>query len=173
MLSDDQLERIEAEQNKFPNPKTSIIHALFIAQEEKNYVLEEDVDQMADVMDIDASDIWSVASFYTMINQEQVGRFKIQICHNLSCMIEGADEILDYLESRLGIEEGETTPDELFTLEGVECLGSCGTGPVCQVNDRPYRENMDTDDVDELLEKLREKAEKKSEPTETEEVVES
>lgn len=159
MLSESQLERIEQEQDKYPHPKTGIIHALFIAQENQNYIEKDDVEQMASVMDIDASEIWSVASFYTMINQEPVGKYKIQVCDNLPCLIEGAGEIVDHLESRLNIEDGETTPDELFTLETVECLGSCGTGPLCQVNDGPYHENLSPDDVDELIDELREKHE--------------
>lgn len=158
MLSESQLERIKEEQEKYPHPRTGIIHALFIAQEEQNYIEKDDVEQMASAMDIDASEIWSVASFYTMINQEPVGQFKIQVCDNLPCLIEGAGEIIDHLESRLNIEDGETTPDEVFTLETVECLGSCGTGPLCQVNDGPYHENLSPEDVDDLLDELREKA---------------
>lgn len=155
MVSDLRLERIKEEQEKYPHPKTGIIHALFIAQEEKNYVEKEDVEQMAEVMDLDASEIWSVASFYTMINQEPVGQYKIQVCDNLPCLIEGADKIINHLESRLGIETGETTPDEVFTIESVECLGSCGTAPLCQVNDGPYHENLTEAKVDELIETLR------------------
>lgn len=155
MLTDSQIERMKEEQASYPHPKTGLIHCLFIAQEEKNYIKEEDVEQMGEALDIDPSEIWSVASFYTMINQEPVGKFKIQVCDNLPCMVEGALEILEHLESRLGIEEGETTPDELFTLEAVECLGSCGTGPMCQVNDRSYHENLSREEVDELLEALR------------------
>lgn len=167
MLSDDQIERIKEEQDSFPHPKTGIIHALFIAQEEKNYIEEEDVEQMASVMDIDASEIWSVASFYTMINQEPTGQFELQVCDNLPCLVEGAAEIVDHLENRLGIEDGETTPDENFTLETVECLGSCGTGPLCQVNDGPYHENLTVEKVDELLDSLNEKL-NESEPEKVE-----
>jgi NADH-quinone oxidoreductase subunit E len=156
MLNEETLEQVEQEQAKYPHPKTGIIHALFIAQDEKNYILEEDVEQMAEVMDLDASEIWSVASFYTMINQEPVGKYKVQVCDNLPCLVEGAAEIVDHLESRLGIEDGETTPDELFTLETVECLGSCGTGPLCQINDGPYHENLTIEDIDELIDDLRE-----------------
>lgn len=159
MLTDDQKQRIKDEQEKYPHPKTGIIHALFIAQEDDNYIEEDDVEEMGELLDIDPSDIWSVASFYTMINQEPTGRFKIQVCDNLSCLVEGAGEILRHFEERLNIEEGETTPDDMFTLEGVECLGSCGSAPMCQVNDGPYYENLTKDDVDELLSELREKAE--------------
>ncbi|MFB6346727.1 MAG: NAD(P)H-dependent oxidoreductase subunit E, partial [bacterium] len=114
---------------------------------------------IGEVMDIDPSEIWSVASFYTMINQEPVGKYVLQVCDNLPCLIEGAGDIVKHLETRLDIEVGETTPDELFTLKTVECMGSCGSAPMCQVNDEPYHENLSTDDVDELLEELRERAE--------------
>lgn len=159
MLTDNQKQRMKTEQEKYPHPKTGIIHALFIAQEEENYIDEDDVKEMSNVLDIDPSDIWSVASFYTMINQEPVGKYKIQVCDNLPCLIEGADEIISHFENRLDIEEGETTPDDLFTLEGVECLGSCGSAPMCQINDGPYHENLTEEDVDELLSNLREQAE--------------
>lgn len=174
MVSEDRLERIRDIGDHYPNAETGLLKALFVAQEEKNYLEEEDVVQVAEELGMDDSEAWSVASFYTMINQEPTGTFKIQVCQNLSCMIEGADEIIEHLESRLGIEEGETTPDELFTLEAVECLGSCGTGPVCQVNDRTYHENLEPDDVDELLDQLRQETEETGEPSEEPtEVVES
>ncbi len=164
MLTDEQIERVRSIADHYPNPETGLLKALLVAQEETNYLKEEDILQVADLLDMDDSEVWSVASFYTMINQETTGQFKIQVCQNLSCMIEGSDEIIEHLESRLGIEEGETTPDELFTLEAVECLGSCGTGPVCQVNDRSYHENLDPEDVDELLDQLREESEQADEP---------
>jgi len=159
MLSDQQKQRIKEEQEKYPHPKTGIIHALFIAQQDRNYIDEDEVEEIGEIMGIDPADIWSVASFYTMINQEPLGQFKIQVCDNLPCLIEGADRIVEHFESRLNIEEGETTPDNLFTLETVECLGSCGSAPMCQVNDGPYRENLTRDDVDDLLSELRERAE--------------
>ncbi len=155
MLTDEQLERIKEEQDKYPHPRTGLIHALFIAQEEKNYLEEEDVEQMAEVMGLDPVEIWSVASFYTMINQGTTGRYVLQVCDNLPCLIEGADEIVRHIEKRLNIEAGETTPDQTFTLKTVECLGSCGTAPLCQVNDREYHENLTPDRVDDLLEDLR------------------
>jgi len=155
MLTDDQLERIREEQAKYPHPRTGLLHALFIAQEEKNYIEEEDVRQMAETMDLDPVEIWSVASFYTMIHQSSTGRYVLQVCDNLPCLIEGAGAIVGHIEKRLNIQVGETTPDELFTLETVECLGSCGTAPLCQVNDGEYHENLTPDRVDDLLEELR------------------
>ncbi len=155
MLTDDQIERIEAEQQRFPHPRTGIIHALFIAQENKNYVEEEDVEQMGEILGIDPSVIWSVASFYTMIHQSPVGKYVIQVCDNLPCLIAGADGIVRHIQKRLNIDVGQTTPDNLFTLKTVECLGSCGTAPMCQVNDGPYHENLTREDVDELIDDLK------------------
>lgn len=166
MLTDDQKQRIKQEQDKYPHPKTGIIQALFIAQEEDNYIEEEDVEEMGEILEIDPSEIWSVASFYTMINQEPVGRYKIQVCDSLPCLIEGAGEIVNYIENRLNIENGETTPDDLFTLETVECLGSCGSAPMCQVNDGPYHENLTPDDVDDLIDRLRNQAKNGEEDSE-------
>lgn len=155
MLTESQLERIKQEQDRFPHPRTGIIHALFIAQENGNYVEEEDVERMGEVLDIDPSVIWSVASFYTMIHQSPVGKYVIQVCDNLPCLIEGADEIVQHIQKRLNIDVGQTTPDNLFTLKTVECLGSCGTAPMCQVNDGPYHENLRREDVDELIDELK------------------
>lgn len=155
MLTESQLDRIKQEQDRFPHPRTGIIHALFIAQENRNYVEEEDVEQMGEVLDIDPSVIWSVASFYTMIHQSPVGKYVIQVCDNLPCLIGGADEIVRHIQKRLNIDVGQTTPDNLFTLKTVECLGSCGTAPMCQVNDGPYHENLSREDVDELIDELK------------------
>ncbi len=159
MLTEDQKRRMREEQDRFPHPRTGLLHCLFIAQEENNYVREEDVNEMAQVLDLDASTIWSVASFYTMIHQESVGTYVIQVCDNLPCLLQGADEILDLFSRRLDVDVGETTPNQTFTLKRVECLGSCGTAPVCQVNDRPYHENLTEEDVDRLIERLRTEAE--------------
>lgn len=164
MLSDSQRERVKEEQEKYPHPKTGIIHALFIAQEDRNYIEEEDVEQLGEVMDIDPSVIWSVASFYTMIHQSPVGKHVIQVCDNLPCLIEGADEIVRHIQKRLNIDEGETTADQMFTLKTVECLGSCGTAPVCQINDGPYHENLTNEEVDALIDKLRGETQNGDEP---------
>lgn len=158
MLTEDQKRRMKEEQEKFPHPRTGLLHCLFIAQEEDNRVEEEEVEEMSEILDVDASRIWSLASFYTMINLDEVGQFNIQVCDNFPCMLRGAEDILDYFSDCLDIDVGETTADGLFSLERVECLGSCGTAPMCQVNDREYHENLTREDVDELIESLRAEA---------------
>jgi NADH-quinone oxidoreductase subunit E len=95
----------------------------------------------------------SVASFYTMYNRKPVGRYLIQVCTNLSCSLMGAEHIVERLRQKLGIDVGETTPDDLFTLMTVECLGSCGTAPMMQIND-DYYENLTEERLDQILAEL-------------------
>src|SRR5437764_234719 len=100
------------------------------------------------------TDIWEVATFYSMINIEPVGKYHIQICKTLSCKILGANKITEHCTRRLGIKPGETTEDGQFSLSEVECLGSCGTAPMMQIG-FDYYENLTTDKVDELIEKCK------------------
>jgi NADH:ubiquinone oxidoreductase subunit E len=98
--------------------------------------------------------VYGVVTFYTMFNRKPVGRHKIEVCTNVSCMLRGSDRILAHLQSRLGVKTGETTADGTFTLVEAECLGSCGTAPAAQVGDE-YYENLTEEAVDTLLSKLR------------------
>ena len=100
------------------------------------------------------SRVKAVTTFYTMFNLEPVGKYHLQVCRNISCHMAGAEGLLGRLRSRLGIEEGETTKDGLFTLSAVECLGACGAAPVMQVNEK-YFEKLDEAKLDALLEELR------------------
>ncbi|RKX21133.1 MAG: NAD(P)H-dependent oxidoreductase subunit E, partial [Candidatus Zixiibacteriota bacterium] len=99
-------------------------------------------------------DIAEAASFYTMFPKEPVGKYLIQVCHNISCALLGADSLIGYLEEKLAIKKGETTSDNMFTLISVECLGGCTAAPMMQINDR-YYENLTREKVDKILEDLR------------------
>jgi NADH-quinone oxidoreductase subunit E len=103
------------------------------------------------------SEVRAVATFYTMFNKEPVGRYHIQVCQNLTCSLLGAESLITYLEKRLGIAAGQTSSDGKFTLSRVECLGSCGTGPVMQIND-DYYENLTAERIDRILTDLGDKA---------------
>ena len=96
-----------------------------------------------------------VASFYTMFKFEKQGKYCVQVCHNLTCYLRGSDELLDRLKTTLSVKEGETSADGKFTVERVECLGSCGTGPVVQVNVWDFMENMDVEKMDKVIELLK------------------
>ena len=122
-------------------------------QDEHGYVPPESYDQIAEILQIPVSKVSGVATFYTMFNTKPVGKYLLQLCTSISCYLNGSDELLEHLKQKLNIDVGETTPDGKFTLMKVECLASCGTAPVIQVND-DYHENMTIEKTDKLLDQL-------------------
>jgi NADH-quinone oxidoreductase E subunit len=138
---------------KYPVKRSAILPLMFIVQRERGgYLDPPGVAYLADRLGIRITDIWEVATFYSMINTEPVGRYHIQICKTLSCKIMGEPQITEHVCSKLGIKPGETTPDGRFTVSLVECLGSCGTAPMLQVG-FDYHENLTTEKVDELIDR--------------------
>ena len=123
-------------------------------QEDRGYVSDEDIQQLAVYLGVPQIQIEEVLSFYTMFRRKPIGRWHLQFCHNISCSMNGAERILEHVEHRLGLKPGQTTPDGRFTLSVVECLGSCGTAPMMMVNEG-YHENLTRAKVDELLEGLK------------------
>ena len=123
-------------------------------QEDRGYVADSDIEQLAAYLGVPQIQIEEVLSFYTQFRRKPIGRWHLQFCHNVSCSMNGAERILEHAEHRLGIRPGETTPDGRFTLSVVECLGSCGTAPMMMVNEG-YHENLTHARVDELLEGLK------------------
>lgn len=140
---------------KYPpeRKRSAILPLMFIVQRERGgYLDPPGVAYLADRLGVRITDIWEVATFYSMINTEPVGRYHIQVCKTLSCKIMGADRITEQCSRRLGIKPGETTPDGLFSLSVVECLGSCGTAPMLQLG-FDYHENLTEAKVNELLDR--------------------
>ena len=125
-----------------------------MAYRQLGHLNDEIYSEIALITGIPTVEIASAASFYTMFPKHPVGKYLIQVCHNISCALLGADSLIAYLEEKLGIKKGETTSDNLFTLISVECLGSCTTAPMMQINDR-YYENLTREKVDRILEELR------------------
>jgi len=123
-------------------------------QEDRGYVADEDISQLAAYLGVPQIQIEEVLSFYTMFRRSAVGRWHLQFCHNVSCSMRGAETILGHVQKKLGIRPGETTADGRFTLSTAECLGSCGTAPMMMVNES-YHENLTIAKVDELLEGLK------------------
>jgi len=155
MLSDKARKEIEAALKKYPNKRSAVMDALRIAQVDREGHLERsDMEDIASMLEMNAVEVNAAAAFYTMYNiQKPVGRYHIQVCRNISCSLMGAEHIIKYMERSLNIKTGETTPDNRFTLSTVECLGSCGTAPMMQVND-DYYENLNEQKVNEILNKL-------------------
>jgi NADH-quinone oxidoreductase E subunit len=141
----------------FPVKRSALLPILYVVQREAGYVSEEAMGWVASLLELTPIQVYEVATFYTLFNLKPMGRYHLQVCRTLSCALVGAERLVSYLEQRLGIKVGETTPDGLFTLRTVECLASCGTAPMMQINDQ-YYENLNRERVDILLDELRAKA---------------
>lgn len=135
----------------YPNRQAAILAALHIAQREFGYISPDVVRYVAKLLGLSQARVQGVVTFYTMLNQRPVGRYHLQVCRNVSCSLLGAFHLVEYISEKLGITPGDTTPDGRFTLSLVECLGSCGTAPVMQLND-DYIENLTEEKIDEILE---------------------
>lgn len=156
--------------SRYPNNLAAMLPALHLAQREFGWISVEVMDYVAEKLDVHPTRVMEAATFYTMYNKQPVGKCHIQVCTTLTCALEGGYELLDHLEEKLGIQVGETTPDEKFTLTEVECLASCGSAPMFQVTysdgDSEYFEDLTPERVDEVLEELNEKLEKIPRPSE-------
>lgn len=155
MLSENAKSEVKRFERKYPDPKSALLTALHVAQREHGWLSPEIMRDVAEAMDLPPTEVASVASFYTMFNRQPVGENLIQVCTNISCSLLGAEHIVEYIKNKLGIDLGETTPDNKFTLVTVECLGSCGTAPTMQINDT-YYENLTEEKVDRILAELAE-----------------
>jgi len=138
--------------------KSALIPVLHLAQREfGGWLSVPTMDYVASLLSILPIEVYEVADFYSMFNTRPVGTFTIEACRTAPCALNGAEDLVAHLESRLGIRDGETTADGMFTIKSAECLGSCGTGPVVQVGE-VYHERMTAARVDALLEELREQS---------------
>ena len=124
---------------RYQNPQSVVLAALWMWQDEHGWISEEGMKEVADLLGIPYHHVFGVVTFYTMFNKQPVGRHKIEVCTNVSCMLRNSDRILQHIQERLHIGVGETTPDDRFTLVEAECLGSCGTAPMMQIGDRTTR----------------------------------
>ena len=135
--------------------KSALIPILHIAQAEfEGWLSPETMDYVASLIDIKPIEVYEVATFYSMFNTESAGKCILEVCHTGPCMINGADAVISYLENKLGIKKGETTADGMFTIRGVECLGSCGTAPMLQCGAK-FHENLTNEKIDTLLSTLK------------------
>lgn len=134
--------------------KSALLPILHLAQAEfGGWLSPETMDYVASILHLQPIEVYEVASFYSMYNLRPVGKCVLEVCRTGPCMLRGADDIVEYLENKLGIKDGETTDDGMFTLKTVECLASCGTAPMMQVGDR-YIENLSCEKLDGILEDL-------------------
>jgi NADH-quinone oxidoreductase E subunit len=152
-FTDQSLKKLEEARSHYPTAEAALMPALWIAQEQFGWISTDAMKYVGELLGIPFEHVLGVAEFYTMYNKKPVGKYHLQVCTNVSCMLCGGYDVVDYISNKLDIEVGETTPDGKFTLIEAECLGSCGTAPMMQVNNY-YEENLSKDKIDSLLEKL-------------------
>jgi NADH-quinone oxidoreductase subunit E len=145
--------KVDAIVARYPEPKAALLPLLWEVQREKGWIDLEAEAWIASRLGLSQAHVHGCVTFYTMYKQKPSGKYHIQICTTLSCMLRGSDELLQHLQKRLGIKPGETTSDGKFSLVCVECLGSCGTAPMFQLND-DYHEDLTPEKVDQLLDSL-------------------
>jgi NADH-quinone oxidoreductase subunit E len=155
MLSKESLAQIEREIAKYPAERKSsaVMAALRIAQEEHGWLSEPLMDFVAHLLDMRPIEVYEVATFYSMYDLAPVGKHKISVCTNISCMLRGSEQVVQHLEKRLGIRMGETTADGRFTLKEVECLAACVGAPMFQIG-KKYFEDLTPERIDAILEGL-------------------
>ena len=152
------LEKVHGLIKRYPEgrQKSALLPVLHIAQEELGGYLSVDImDYVASLLGLQPIEVYEVATFYSMFYLDKMGKYVIEVCRTGPCAISGGEQILAHLQEVLKIKPGETTPDGIFSLQEVECLGSCGTGPVMQVNN-VYYEKLTPGRVDQLIEEMRE-----------------
>jgi NADH-quinone oxidoreductase subunit E len=143
-------QRMEAIAARFPNRLSALVPMLYLVQNEYGYVTKEGMELVAEMLRTTPAYVDSVASFYTMLYREPVGKYVLQVCKTLPCALTGAGELITSLADKLGIKPGETTPDGLFTLQTVECLAACHVAPLMMVND-VYKVQLDRAKLEAIL----------------------
>ncbi len=156
-FTEEKLNKVKEIVARYPDgkQKSALIPVLHLAQGEFGGWLDVPVmDYVAELLNILPIEVYEVATFYTMFNTKPVGKHVLEVCRTGPCMLNGSDDIIDYIKEKLGISEGETTPDGLFTLKPAECLGACGYAPMMQLG-KTYREHLTREKVDQLIAELR------------------
>jgi NADH-quinone oxidoreductase subunit E len=147
-------QRMEALVGLFPSRLSALIPMLYLVQQQEGYVTREGMALAAEVLGTTSAYVDSVASFYTMLHRQPVGKHVLQVCRTLPCALMGAEEVIAHLQEALAIQPGETTKDQLFTLETVECLAACHVAPLMMVNDA-YKVRLDRAKLDTILDECR------------------
>ena len=151
MLTAEERQEIEAELARYPTKEAVCIDAMKIVQRHRGWVSDESIQDIAELLEMSASDLDGVATFYNLIYRQPVGRHVVMLCNSVSCWIMGYERMKEHLTSRLGIEFGETTPDGRFTLLPIVCLGACDCAPAMMI-DNHLHANLNEEKIDQLLE---------------------
>lgn len=154
MLQEKYKDDIAAILSRYPVKRSALLPLLYLAQREQGYITEAAMTEIAQILQLTPPQVYETITFYTMFNLKPVGKFHLQVCKSLMCALVGSDTVIGWIKQKLGISPGETTADGLFTLNTVECLAACGTGPMMQINE-DYYERLTEEKVDRILAELR------------------
>jgi NADH-quinone oxidoreductase subunit E len=154
VFSEENSRRIPGIIARYPEKRAALLPLLWMVQEEHGYVSEQGMTEVARLLDLTPPQVFQTISFYTMYNTKPIAKFHIQVCRSLMCALIGTNDLLRWIRAKLGIKPGETTPDQLFTLTQVECLASCATGPMMQINE-DYYEALTQDKLNRILDDLK------------------
>ncbi len=152
MFTDAAIKEISEIRAKYPNSRAALLPALYVAQREFGWLSPEAYEAVSDLLNVPKATARGVGTFYAMYKNRPMGRHLIQLCTNVSCMILGAEKLVDFLKNTYGVEPGGMSPDGRFSLVIMECIGACGTAPAMLVNDDFY-ENLTEMNLKETLEK--------------------
>ena len=158
-FSEEKLKKVSEIIARYPEgkQKSALLPVLHMAQEQLGWLSVEAMDYVASLLNLEPIEVYEVATFYSMYNLKPVGKYLFEVCQTGPCMIKGSDDIVAYIGEKLGIKPGETTPDGLFTLKTVECLGACGYAPMMQLG-KHYKEHLTKEKVDAVIEECRRNA---------------
>lgn len=149
-FTQENLEKIASVIKKYPAKQAAVMPLLYIAQEQHGFISVEAMREIARILEMDETDVLGVVTFYSMYHQKQMGKYHIQVCTNVSCMLRGGYDIYDAVRAKCGIGNGEVTPDFKYSIEEVECMGSCGTAPMLAVNE-DFFENLSTEKALQII----------------------
>jgi NADH-quinone oxidoreductase subunit E len=155
-FTEDNLKRVDEAISRYPEKRAALMPVLYIVQDQNGFISGEAMTEVAKILGITPEDVLGVVTFYTMYHQKPMGKYHIQVCTNVSCMLKGGYEIYNRVKEKLGIDNMQVTPDAQFSLEEVECMGSCGTAPMIAVNE-DYFENLTKEQTDQIIESLKNK----------------
>ena len=151
LFNEEELKKVEDIKSRYPDSQAALLPVLWMVQEKEGWISEDSMRYVGDLLQVSYEHILGVVTFYTMFNKKPRGKYHLQICTNVSCMLRGGYDLFKLASNKLGIKNNETTPDNMFTIEEVECLGSCGTAPMIQVNNIEYYENLTVDSFEKLI----------------------
>jgi len=154
MLSDALKKKFDEIIARYPLKRSAIVPLLLFAQDEVGYVADEVIEEVARRVEVRPIEVVENISYYSMLRRQPIGKYNLQVCTNVACLLRGGEEIFHYCSRKLGIGHKQTTPDGMFSLEEVECLGACCGAPAMQVN-YDYYENLTPEKIDALLHKLK------------------